>query len=82
MVIHLTWCLVVHSFKFVTSVKIKKDVYRDDTVPRILSEALQDIGVRVCTNLPQPPKTRCREGVAEDGRIIYTYVQCIYSNSL
>ena len=54
-----------------TSIKIIKNEEGcgDDTVPKSTRRPYE-VGVRVCNNLPQPPKIRCREGGC--GRLLHT----------
>ena len=73
----LQWLLVSAVFGTVsslhlTSIKIIKNEVgcRDDTVPK--TGDTRTIELRVCNNLPQPQKPRCREGIAEDCCILST----------
>ena len=51
----------INSFGMVSS--LQNELYSDDTMPKTIDiRRLCRVGVKVCNDLPKPPKTSCREG--------------------
>ena len=51
----------------IISDKCKNQGCRDDTITKtVVTRKHWKVGLRACNNLPQTPKQKCREGVAED----------------